>query len=233
MVDTYAMTRAQLRAAIEENTGRLDKTTTINRALDLALLIASREHTFKKMKAQVETVTLLTGGTSVALPDDTLEVLEAILLNGTLSRPLPIKTKEYVTGLSPKPDVWSPMIPTVAYIENGYLFFASPSNIDYVLRLTISKILSKFAGDTAVCPVAFMDDYLIAFGTEYVFKSTQQWKDAEAWGLTAARGLDAAIRMDRKKGALEIQAVPFEPVSGEVVRTPNPYDPFDGRQTIR
>jgi hypothetical protein len=187
-------TRAVLRGRVESSTGRTDKTTVINDGLQEGLEECLRRHLFRDLKESAD-VTINSADYSCALPSGLLNVFQVELINGTSSFTMTLWTKEKFQRAFPDLTTQTSALPYWAWVDlaNGLLKFSPSSNGTYAIRFSYTSV-PDFVSDSDTSPVGV--DAALAWATSYLFRSIQQYEDAEHWEMVFNRRLASAIAMD-------------------------------------
>ncbi len=222
------MTRAELRQAIIDNTGRTDKSDVANRALDLALTDMSLHHPFRLLRKEVASLDFSTSSSSMVLPEDTFKLVSLTLVDGTSSLMLTGVHKNQmgsVIGDVPASELTGR--PRFYYEENNVIFFDRSADVDYVFKATIDVLPLAFASDSDRHPVPFLDAPLIAFGTAYVFRSLEQFENSREWMGEYMRALKAAIIADERTPNKQFIAEDYSSSPAPSGSPPPWLDPFN------
>jgi len=221
-------TRAELRALVLPHIGnRTDKTVVINEGLEDGLSEAMKVHAFKTKEVETD-VSISDGSTYAAFPSNTLELVEARLIDGTSSWPITIKDKKWLVERWPNVSSLSTNKPVYAYEEGDKLYLYPISNGSYTVRMTTRAKATFSDVDGTENPVPLLKQYLVRYAVAHVFDDVQLFDFAAKWEQKAATSLALAIRADTRKPAEVKQFIPhgydIEPDS--VIE---PYlDPFYG-----
>lgn len=193
------MTQEQLLSIVVANTRRLDKVDLITRAFTMGLSQISQRHTFKSLYQTFE-LTLEANGTVVTLPDGVSHVRQVRLIDiesAASSNTLDLRTEKWVTDRFPSQMIQTPSRPAVAYETGGTLVFVPPANKQYTIEVMTIFLFPKIDEAVGMFPTT-LDEALVAYATAYVFKSTQQYEDAQFWNGEYEKALVHAIRQDRR-----------------------------------
>lgn len=212
-----AKTRLQLRTDVETITGRTDKDDVVNLGLDFGLLTLGLKHNFREMRTLAD-LNASASDLSEALPSDFYDLLEARLIDDTNSYPLIVKDKKWVTDRWSNISADSSTKPDFCYVEGGSLFFSTPLDAAYTIRITYFKLLS-FTDDTTVNPIPIAENALTLYAIEFLYNSLEMFDTGLIWKARADRERDLAIRADKKRVAEVKKFVPH----GETVP---PWDEF-------
>jgi hypothetical protein len=217
------MTRAQLRDAIAGATNRADKTNLINTAINLALREIGSRHDFRELKDEQD-VSIQVNEQSIAVPGTFHQIIEARLINGTLSYPIEIRTKGWFVQRFPSPTTAPAAEPAYGYEEGGLLYFQAPAYAARTIRLTLYSLPADLLNDTDRCMIGYLDNAITSWGCAFVHRSLQMYQEAQYWMLEYERALRIAMAADiRKTGAI----VTTDAYSTHDRRGGNPLDPFN------
>ncbi len=185
-------------SAVEVRIGRTDKGDVIDSALDLALEEMGQQHTFKSMWSESD-LTIVADDDEVSLPAETLQVVEARLIDDLLSQPFPLYAKTWVVEKWPNIAARSTGKPRFGYEDRGVIKLYPESDGEYTLRVTVIALPTLAAGDASEPTVAHVNKYLINSATAETFRSVESYEAAAVWDRRADRALKMAIRFDRKR----------------------------------
>ncbi len=201
-------TRAELRTKVETSSKRVDKTTLIDDGLDIALHDACIEYNFREMQATAD-LSVSEDDIVEALPSDFYQLLEVRLINDTSSYKLKVKSKTWVVERFPNITADSSSLPDFVYVEGGSLYFSTPLDADYTVRISYYKLLT-FTDDSTENPVPVLENYLVFSTLSWLFNSLEMERRGAFWEVKA-RGTPArlggallrAIRADKRRVAEE------------------------------
>jgi hypothetical protein len=224
------VTRTQIKDLVVENTRREDKEDLILTAITFALNDIAQEHDFKLMKAEVD-LALTEDSSSVALPDDAVQILQIGFVEATDSLtayPLPLRQRNEVLRTYPNIAALSASRPTEVYEHNGQLYLNVKSDGDYILRVSYTKYPPELEEEDSVPLIPKLEHAIVAWCTAYVFRSIQMHDDADRWMLQYNIALRKAIAADERRSGTRVQ---IEPFPGRPVRpyVPPYLDPFAKR----
>jgi hypothetical protein len=177
------------------NTGRTDKDIYIDTYLKRAVVEIGRRHNFKSLQVETD-LSIGENAVSIPLPSDTIRLLEARLINGTQSTPMPIYSKAVVVRQYPSISSMQTGVPSMGYEQNNVIYFLPPSNGSYTIRVTCIKAPAALLAPGDTCDIPDSEDALVAYATASVYRSLQQYQDATYWMTEFERSLAAAIRCD-------------------------------------
>lgn len=199
------MNLGELRTAVFDNTGRTDKTTVTDRAINLGIEDIVDSYQFRDLRVQRD-VGIVVDQASIIIPTDYHQVVDARLIDTTNenSNPIRIKSKKVITDLIPNPDDLTAGRPSLAYEESGSLFLIPKSNGVFIIRLLLDlkPTTLVLVGDNP--QVDRIDRAIIAYATSYVYDSVQQFQQAAVWTKRYNEALAKAILSDdRKPGKID------------------------------
>jgi len=199
------VTKEEIKDVVVLHTNRDDKTDLIYTAIDLGLKQINMRWPFKQTRIVVDTA-VVEDQVSISLPTDALQLVSVrIKDDGTVTgaQVVNVYSKSYLVQNFPAlgdEDTSSSGKPTIAYEQNGQLFFVPRSNGSYTLELTYDSI--ELLEETTDSPAsANLDEALIAYATAYVYKSIQMLSDAQFWNVEYERAFDITRRADSSRTA--------------------------------
>ena len=195
-----AMTRSTIRGLVEDATGRTDKTALINSAIDIAVEEVSTQHLWTDLLTE-DSVTLLTPAPSVSLASDVSRVLEMRIIDGTLSRPLRIRSKAWIVKHFPNPSAQNTAKPVYGYLEGKSLFTVPIPNVNYTIRYSYYKLHPALTSDSSEVLIRHIGPSVAAYATFWVFQSIEKHEEAEKWLVSYLRLLASAKKIDRGNAA--------------------------------
>ena len=218
-------TRAELRATVLANIGnRTDKDDVINASLEDGLKRAVSIHFFKSLITETD-VAIVADSTYASLPDNTYQLLEARLIDGTSSYPITIKSKRWLVKRWSNIGDAGTSKPVFGYVENDRLYLYPVSGGSYSIRMTTCINPSFDSADSTENPIPSLNIALTHFATAHVFRNIQLFDAALVWDAEFMRAFITAKSGD-KKGPEVHQLQPF---GQEVPSIIEPYlDPFAG-----
>lgn len=178
-----AMTRADIRQAVQDNTGRTDKDTLVNTLINLGLREIARRHLFRDLKIE-DDLAIAQGEISVPLKSSTYSVEEARIIDENTSASsgvFRIYDKRDLVKLIPNPDGESEVRPSRGYVENNRMFFSAPSDGPYLLRVTVYKLPEDFIDDTQEVPITEVELTLISWVSWRLFLSIEKVESSQLW----------------------------------------------------
>lgn len=165
---------------------------------------------------------------SIDLPDGMLKLLEVRFMNGLLSYKIPLVNRERVTAMYPDVDTLASSYPEWVYIEGSKLYMAPRTAFAESLRLQYNTLPSFDATDdgSSLTPaIPLIDQYLIEYGTGWVFRSLQMFNESNVWMSNAVASLQASILFDLRKPGEDRRLQPFSP--RDLIPALDPTDPFN------
>jgi hypothetical protein len=223
------MNRSELRALVIQNTGRSDKTSLINSAINIALKeISSAKRWSDLLTRGTATLTANTGYIDLASDLARLDEVRLFETSGTTAWDLEVRRKSWLTGKYPNPEAYSPGKPVFAYLEARRLYLYPIPDAAYPVRYTYYKIHADLSSDSSSSDLRFVDQAVIAFATAWVFQSLQQHDDAKRWFGTYAAFLASAKGADGDNSAVKFAAEsrPDEYADSERLQSEYWLDPF-------
>lgn len=220
--------RSDLATRVITNTGRTDKTTTTNEGLNEALLQLSRINPFDEIRLD-STLTLASGDSSVTLPDNLLQIVEARIRSDatpTKVRPLVLLRKsDFVRKFPNVGNQTYTGFPLWGYKELLTLNLNLRADAEYKIDITYFA-LNRFVDDDSVSLIPDSDECLIAGATAYVYESIQMYDDAKYWWNKFYTQAQLLAQTSQREIGTTIKAEPWRNYPHQVVNEPN--DPFQG-----
>lgn len=201
------MTRETLESLVLEATGRTDKTSLIRTAIDLALEEISTQRMWTDLQTEAE-ATLTADTMSVALAEDVTRVTEVRLIDGTLSRPLIVRAKNWVTQYFPDPESRSSGRPAYAYLEGRTLYLVPVPDDAYTIRYTYFPLHEALASSTSELRIRAASRAIVAYATFWIFQTLEKHEDAEKWLKSYFILLESAKKVDCGDSVINRQADP-------------------------
>lgn len=190
------MNRLEIRNLVIDTTGRSDKESLINSAINIALNKVSSSHLWNDLLTEAS-VTLVVDATSVSLESDVRRLVEVRVLDGTSSYKLRIRPMDWVVKMFPDLSVRSSGKPRHGYLQGTTLHFVPKSDDTYTVKYSYYKLHPDLINDTTSILILQADEAIIAYATHWVFKSLQLHNDASQWLGLFAIELANAKRADR------------------------------------
>ncbi len=217
-------TRSTLRNLVLEATGRSDKTSLINSALDLALEEISAEHHWSDLRAN-GSVTVTQSSPSVDLASDLarLKLVRIMETDGNPAWELDVRSEEWVLARYTNPLSDSESKPLFGYLLGKTLYLVPLPDNSYTIRYSYTKVHPAFTGDSDSLQIRAASAAVVAWATYWVFQSLEKHDDAARWLSTYEKSLMKAMRLDRDNSAERIVADRRD----KIVTPPNYWeDPF-------
>lgn len=202
------MNRQEIRELVIDATGRTDKVSLINRAINLAVAEVSSQRLWTDLQTEAD-VSLTEGVRYVDLGVEVTRVSEIRLLDGESSGPLDIRPKDQVISLSPYPENASTSKPRMGYLEGTKLYLVPVPDDDYTIRFTYYKLHPALDNDTDEVLIRHAATAVVAFATLWVFKSLEKLEDEQRWLATYVNLLNSAKKVDKDNTVVIRQAQPY------------------------
>lgn len=197
------MTRLQLRNLILSTTNRDDKSDVADSAIDLCMTRLGALHEWQQTRTEISEA-IIAGTSSFVLPDKSRRIIEIRFINDLLSYPMRLFPKVVALRYAPYPPALPQLRPTVCYREtasngNDTIYLIPASNGTYSIRLTTGANPTIGPLDTDVCNIPDVDEAVVAFGSEYVFRSVSMIQEANDWKAQFDEAVAIAIRADKRR----------------------------------
>ncbi len=192
-----ALTRAQIRTLVLDATGRTDKTTLINTAIDLGVEEFSTQYRWSDLLIEAD-ATLTADVQSVALASDVARIIEIRLIDGNNSRTLRIRSKDWIVKHFPNPSATNSAKATFGYLQGTTLFVVPIPDSAYTIRYSYYKLSAALTTDAQEVDVRHSGAAIAAYATYWVFQTVEKHEDAERWLATYLKLLDSAKRTDKE-----------------------------------
>lgn len=190
------MNRLDVRNLVIDATGRTDKDTQINRALNIALNKISSEFLWNDLLTEASAV-LTIGAASVALASNTRRLSEIRLIDGLNTSRIVVRPKTWVVKFFPSPTSMANGKPRYGYLQGTTLFLVPPSDTADTITYSYYRLHADILNDTTVLSIPQADEAVVAYTTYWVFKSLEKHEDAERWFGDYLTHLRDAKRVDR------------------------------------
>ena len=174
------MNRKDIRDLVIETTGRADKTTLINSAINIALAKVSTSRLWNDLLTD-GSVTLVVDALSASLDSNLRRLSEARLIDGSSSYKLQIRNKNWIKRKFPDISSMSSGKPVFGYIQGTTLFFLPPTDTALDIEYSYFRMHPNFTDDTTESLIQQADEALISYTTYWIFKSLQMHDDAREW----------------------------------------------------
>lgn len=199
------MTRETLESLVLEATGRTDKTSLIRTAIDLAVEEISTQRMWTDLQTEAE-ATLTADEPSISLAEDVTRVTEIRLIDGTLSRPLIIRAKNWITQYFPDPESRSSGRPAYGYLEGRTLHLVPVPDDAYVIRYTYFPLHAALESPTSPLLIRAASRAIVAYATFWIFQSLEKHEDAKRWLDSYFSLLESAKKVDSGDSVINRQA---------------------------
>ncbi len=199
------MNREALENLVIEATGRRDKVSLIRTALNLAVAEISSQHLWSDLIVEDE-VTITEGSSSVSLAADVTRVLEARVIDGTLSQVLDIRPKSWLISQVPDPISRSTARPVYGYLEGRVLYLIPRPNNDYTIRYTYCRLHPDLSTPTDELLIRHATAAVVAYANFWVFQTIEKSTEAASWYQIYATQLMSAKKVDKSNFAVKFKA---------------------------
>lgn len=202
------MNLAQLRNLVIENTGRTDKESLINSAINLALTEISSRRNWLDLQTEGQ-VTLLVGQDNIDLGSEAQRVTEIRVLDDDNSHRIRIRPKEWLVSRFPNPAQYSAGRPSWGWLEGSRLFVLPIADANYSVVYTSYILHPELTEDSDVVVIrAGVDRAIIAYATYWVFLSIEKHEDAKVWFASFESMLRTVKDVDRKNSVIIHEGTP-------------------------
>lgn len=123
------------------------------------------------------------------------------IIDGTLSRPLRIRSKKWIVTHFPNPSAQNSAKPSYGYIEGQTLFTVPIPDVDYTIRYSYYRLHAALATDASTVLIRHIGPVVVAYATFWVFQSIEKHEEAEKWLISYLRLLNSARKVDRANSA--------------------------------
>ena len=201
------MNRLAARNLVIEATGRSDKVSLINSALDLAVGEVSSRHLWSDLFEE-DSVALASGSVSVPLANDLARVTEVRVIEngGKPSWPLLVRKKTWIMQFTANAAAEAEGKPLYGYLEGKTLFVVPVPNDDFTIRYSYFRLHPALTADGSELLIRQADAAVIAYANYWVWQSLQNAVDADRWLQAYARDLSSAITVDKANSAVKMVA---------------------------
>ena len=200
------MNRAEIRTLMEAATGRTDKTTTFDSAINIALRKVSSEHLWNDLLTE-DSKTLTTGTNTIVLATDTRRLSEVRVIDGLNSYRLIVFPKTKFSMMYPNPTALSNQKPRVAYLQGTTLHMAPPPDSTYTIKYSYYKLHADFTDNVTETDIPQADEAVVSYAIYWIFKSIEQYDSAVRWFADYEDQLKDAKRVDLSS-AITVIATP-------------------------
>lgn len=197
--------RGELRSLVIESTGRSDKASLINSALDFGLRRISAARLWSDLLVEA-TATLASGADTVALATATERLTGVRVIDGNASRSIQIRLKSWLRQRFPNPSTFTAGKPVWGYITGTTLHIIPTADQAYTIETSYFRVEPVFADDNATTVITGIDDVLVAYACFWVFQSVQQMEAAQQWFQIYSGLLLSAIEVDQSDHVVRFQA---------------------------
>lgn len=206
------MTREEIRDLVVEATGRTDKTSLINSAINIALEELSSRRSWSDLLVNTQ-VSLDEGEVSVDLASNTTRLIETRIVDvsGSPASDLKIKQKTWIVKRFPNPPAAAAGRPIYGYLEGQTLYFIPVTNAAYDLKYSYYRLHPALTSDSDSVLIRGASSAIVAYTVYWVFQSLERNKEAQVWFGTYATKLAAAMKVDRDNTVVLTQATPRGP----------------------
>ena len=221
-----ARTRATLLAMVKNRTARTDKDDVIIEGLDLGLEEYTMRHEFRALRLESD-LSIVADDESVSAPSTMRTIEEARLIDGTMSYPMRIKSKSWLTSRWADVSELSTSKPQYLYEETGTLYLYPVSDGTYTVRVTTYSNCGTLSASTTENPVPLLDSAIVHWATAYLYNATEQYEKAATWERMAERAFQVAVQANGRVVRMEIKAALDVPES-LTLPSERYLDPFAG-----
>lgn len=223
-----SLTFAQLRQAVYDNTGRTDKQSTVDRGINLAIETIGKMHFFRQQH-KIQSIGVNTDDQSFDTNTDFFQARGVTLLLGTLSNNLELLSWIEGTRLYPNISALGSGRPGIAWFDYSFsptkVMFAPKASQSYNFQLDYYRLIPSLVSDSDTILVPFIDEAVIAYATNYLFKAVENFSSASAWAQNFTLAYGMARDSDQKEPGISYTAQPHG--SGVNTGTVDPWlDPF-------
>ena len=201
-------TLSDLISRVRVNTNRTSTTVTTNgriaRYLNDGLRELARRHPWKDLDRITE-VTLVADTHRYSLATNTRNVYGMRIMDDDDSRVLFERSIQWVNMLEPDLDSRSSAKPTYYAIDGNSYELVPPPDEAYTLYRNEQIWPSLMNALTDTPDIDLVDDALVAYGTAALFRSLQQFTEADRWEEMFERRYRTAMRDDSKRPGLHPQ----------------------------
>jgi len=192
-----ALSRAAIKTAVEEATGRTDKSALIVSAIDLALEEIANSHTWRDIKFADNTILTVASTQTIDLSSlGIFQLFSVRLIQGTeQSYILDYVSEEKFDRLFPDVTDTNESRPTYCYIKGDTLYLAPIPDSAYTLNLRYSKQPVDGAENT----IRNIDGAVTSFVISYVFAAIEKEQLAVLWEKKFEKALIRAKRADNRR----------------------------------
>jgi len=180
-----AKTRAQIKTAVDYNTGRgTEKAGLIESLCNEALKVACNAHPFRDARSQPSDFSITEDATSVDISSisNLIHVVSARIIESDADRYAPLVMKDRtwwdrnVVNASDNQKGW----PEFGLRWGTEILLNRPADSGLSLRLVVTTEQS-FTDDSTACPITILDTFVTQYVTAFVFLSLQQMDSYAFW----------------------------------------------------
>ncbi len=181
-----AKTRAQIKTAVDANTGRAtEKNALIESLCDEALKLAINKHPFRDAQSEPIAFDITEDAVSVDISSitDLVHIVTARITEGNSSTTyanLVLRDRTWWDRHVINPEDNQKGWPVYGLRWKGTIRFDRPANSNLELRLVTTQE-QAFASDATECPVKILDLFVIQYVTAFVFLSIQNMESYAYW----------------------------------------------------
>lgn len=204
------MNRSQARDLVVEATGRTDKTTLINSALDLAVEEVSSQHLWSDLLTEVQTASV-PGVQEVPLATEADRIVviknlgESPAVDDLRAIRMMIRTKVWIDTHYPHVEAMNYSRPVLGYILGRILFTVPISDVAYDLRYSYYRLHPPLTLDIDPILIRHAAPAVVAYATFWVFQTIEKHDDAQRWLNSYLILLESAKKVDRSS-VVQIEA---------------------------
>jgi len=180
-----AKTRAQIKTAVDNNTGRgTEKATLIESLCDEALKVAINEHPFRDSQDDPTIIDITEDATSVDISaiSDLVHIVTARIIqdSGSLYAPLFMRDRSWWDRNVVNPDDNQKGWPRNGLRWESTILLERPASDDLQLQLIVSQE-KTFTNDSTETPIKILDTFITQYVTAFVFLSLQNTESYAYW----------------------------------------------------
>jgi len=191
------MNRSQIRELVVQATGRTDKTSLINSAIDLAVQEISAQRLWSDLLVEASVST--SANTSyVTLASAADRITEVRVFDGSTDPawPLKVRDKSWLVGKIPNFAALSTGEPTYGYLEGRKLYLVPIPDGAYTIYYSYYRQHPSLTSDSSSVLIRGTDRAVAAYASFWVWQSLENHEQADKWLLTYFALLNSAKRLD-------------------------------------
>lgn len=174
------MDREDIRDLVIETTGRSDKTTLINSAINIALNKLSTSFLWADLlKEGSGTMTASTG--YVSLASDYKRLSKFVVIDGLQSYPLDIRLKSWIKHWYPDPSSLSESRPGFGYVEEKKVYFVPYPDDNYNYTYSYYRLHPDLTDDVDELLIRGAEEIIVSYATYWVLKALEKHDQAIQW----------------------------------------------------